>query len=165
MASPMRLPRPHISLEVRCRVALRQLGEAFPNRAIDARRRASGGLAQYLSELLVALAHSLGCEVDDIRLDHQPALALRRKVFRSGTHVDYDPPSDSADDLSYLSHVDHLVKTNERGDHGQHPDRVLIKKMRRIERGPRPKRQPGFKTKAPKRRWPSRPFPSKGRKP
>lgn len=163
----MRLPRPHISLEVRCRVALRQLGEAAPNKAIDARRRSSGGLAQYLSELLNVLAHSLGCHVDELRLDHRPALALRQKVFRDGMHVDYEPPSDSVDDLSYLSHADHLVKTNRRGDHGQHPDRVLIKKMRRIERGPRPKRQPGFKKKnpkAPKRKWPSRPFPtSKGR--
>lgn len=84
--------------------------------------------------------------------------------------MQYEPDANDPDHLFYRPHGpefdgSHLIKTNVRGDHGQHPDRVLIKKQKRLERGPRPKRQPGFKkAKAPKTKWPSRPFASK-RKP
>ena len=159
-----RLYRPHIPLEVRCRVALRQLGTFWPDEAIDARRRTAGGLGAYLSELLDKLAGTLGCETKDLRLDHMPALAIRDKIFRNGIHVDYDPPCDSIDDLIYRTNIAHLVKTNHRGDHGQHPDRVLIKKQRRLERPPKPKRGGKIASKASwpkqtlrgKSKWPKR---------
>lgn len=167
LAAPMRLPRPHISIEIRCIVALRQLGENSPTVVVNDRRRSLGGLSRYLTELLETLATSFGCQVRELRLDHRPALALRQKVFRDGIHVDYVPSCDSPDDLIYLSHSDHLIKTNGRGEHGQHPDRVLIKKHKRLERGPRPKRPSGLTKKpgAPKQKWPSRPFNSKRKSP
>lgn len=152
----MRLPRPYISMSVRCRVALRQLEISSPG---DARKLKQRGLGVYLSELLKKLAEQLGCDVSELRLDHAPALALRKRVFRNGLHVDYVPPCDSPNDLIYRSLGAHLVKTNHHGDGAQHPDRVLIKKARRQERGPKPKRTNWPKRKMQGRsQWPKRKF-------
>lgn len=163
----VRLFRPHIPLSVRSIIATRQFYENGKNAPA---REDGETLPDFLARQLTGLASLFGCDVSDLRLDHDPALAARIRRG-SGRATIYEPPANSPNHLSYRPHGpefagSHLIKTNCRGDHGQHPDRVLIKKMRRIERGPRPKRQPGFKTnpEAPKRRWPSRPFPSKGRK-
>ena len=182
-----RLYRPTIPVEIKCRVALRQLGEAEIDNVIEANRpRRDAGymvgvvglapgrsLGRLLDDLLEQLAEKLRCKVEDLRLDHDPPLAARPQERRGlGRKTYYVPDANDPEHLFYRPHGpqfegSHLIKTNVRGDHGQHPDRVLIKKMRRIERGPRPKRQPGFKKKnpkAPKRKWPSRPFStSKGR--
>ena len=160
-----RLLRPHIPLEVRCRVALRQLGEMWVGEAIEAhrpRRGSGGGFNDYLFELLERLARLLDCDVESLRLDHDPALGAREKVFQLGVHVDYIPAANDPEFLIYREKHAHHIKTNVRGDGAQHPDRVLIKKNRRIERGPRPKRGPSIQSrgfqKGPKRPWGKRPF-------
>jgi hypothetical protein len=121
-----------------------------------------------LEVLLAYLCKAIGCPRGQLRLDHDPPLGGRPKTG-DGKRTVYTPSANDPDHLFYRPHGtefdgSHLIKTNVRGDHGQHPDRVLIKKQKRLERGPRPKRQPGFKTKAPKTKWPSRPFASR-RKP
>ena len=88
-----RLPRRHIPLEVKCRVALAQLGEMWPDDVIAhwrprepaARSVPSGeplgprGLGRLLEGLLARLAVLLGCDVSQLRLDHNPALGARQK--------------------------------------------------------------------------------------
>ncbi len=142
-----RLVRPNPPLEVRCRVALRQLGEMFPEAVLDAWRHdmtvapryRKPGLGKLLASLLDRLARLLGCDVADLRLDHDPALENRKKVFKKGVHVDYEPPANDPEHLRYRPHGtqfdgSHDVKTRIRGDHGQLSDNALAKKNRRIER-------------------------------
>lgn len=151
-----RLLRPAIPVEVKCRVVLRQLGEMWiddvirSNRFVlrDHRKRSLGRL---LSEKLTALAELLRCEVKDLRLDHHPALATRKKVFRKGVHVDYVPKANDPEHLIYREAHAHHIKTNVRGDGAQHSDRVLIRKERRRlkkEKGAQPlKRHVAFRGK------------------
>jgi hypothetical protein len=167
-----RLYRPTIPVEIKCRVALRQLGEAEPDNVIKANRpRRDAGymvgvvglpgrsLGRLLERLLDELAESLHCKVEDLRLDHDPPLAARPQERRGlGKKTYYVPDANDPEHLFYRPHGaefdgSHLIKTNVRGEHGQHPDRVLIKKFKRLERGPRQK---------PKRKWASKSFP-KGR--
>jgi len=143
-----RLPRPTPTFEDRCRVALCQLGEFYPDAVIDAHRcdrtvapqHRMPGLRALLDELLVRLAALLGCEVSDLRLDHDPALENRAKVYdESGWHVEYVPPANDPDHLRYRPHGpefvgSHLIKTNVRGDHGAHSDRALAAKNKNIAR-------------------------------
>lgn len=154
-----RLYRPHVPVEVRCRVAMRQLGEMWPDNVIEAVRAMRGGsLGALLSVLLAKLAGLLGCDVEDLRLDHDPALATRMRRTRAGKTL-YSPDANDPAHLIYRTAHAHLIKTNVRGDAAQHPDRVLIKRARR-------KNRIGIKAAkkdSPKRKWPSRPFP-KGRK-
>jgi|SRR5665213_1617684 len=114
-----RLPRPYIPLEVRLKVAERQAGfKASPN----------ANNAVRLAGLLMML---FGAE--PVHLDHDPPLGARKKVYRNGEHVDYTPAANDPDYLIYRIAVDHRIKTLVRGEHGQHPDRVLIKRQRHIE--------------------------------
>lgn len=164
----MRLFRPHIPVEVRCRVALRQLGEMWPDRVIEEYRldrtvapthRKSHG--KLLADLLHKMGDLLGCDVVDLRLDHDPPLAARPQFRRGlGKKVYYQPDANDPEHLRYRPHGpefegSHLIKTNIRGDHGQHPDRVLIKRARK-----RQKRAKKFRKLFPPQRnpWP------KGRK-
>lgn len=167
-----RLLRPHIPLEVECRVALRQLGEMWPDKVIGEWRYGPRNRARNFtllrSRLLAQLCQLLNCEPVDLRLDHDPALGAREKVFnRNGKHVGYVPDANDPEYLIYREKHAHHIKTNVRGDGAQHPDRVLIKKNRRIERGPRPKRGPPIRSrgfqKGPKRPWGKRSFAKKGR--
>ena len=99
-----------------------------------------------------------------VHLDHHPALAAREKVFRNGEHVGYIPAANDPDYLLYREEAEHRLKTNVRGDGAQHPDRVLIKKQRRLERGPKPKRGPKIRSRgfsSAKQKLPSRPFPKR----
>ena len=141
-----RLLRPHIPLEVRCRVVLRQLGEMWIDDAIGRRKTGAG---RFLDELLGALADLLRCESKDLRLDHDPALGAREKVFRKGKHVGYIPDANDPEFLIYREKHAHHIKTNVRGEGAQYPDRVLIKRQRRLENPPKPKK---------KHQWQSRPF-------
>lgn len=144
----MRLPRPHVPLDVRCRVALRQLGEFWPDDVLRANGHRHGAL---LAGLLTRLAALLACEAADLHLDHDPALGAREKVTRGGgVIVGYKPDANDHEFLIYRTKAAHRIKTNVRGDGAQHPDRVLIKRQRRREKGAHAK---------PKRCWPSRPFP------
>lgn len=170
-----RLLRPPIPVEVKLRVLLRQLGEMWPGDVIRFHKeaRSMGGA---VADLKARLAETLNCEVKDLRLDHDPALGAREKVFRKRVHVDYIPSANDPAHLLYRPHGpqfvgSHLIKTNVRGEHGQHPDRVLIKKNRRLERAQgvskldsrkRRSKTTGFRSSSgklkPKRQWP------KGRK-
>jgi hypothetical protein len=156
-----RLYRPTVPLEVKCLVALRQLGEMWPERVIDenranpsnsymARIGASTAAHRSLGRLLTAslnrLAELLGCNVLDLRLDHDPPLAARLRYRRGlGKKTYYQPDANDPDHLKYRPHGpqfdgSHLIKTNVRGDNGQFPDRVLIKReRRRQERKAKPK--------------------------
>jgi hypothetical protein len=153
----MRLYRPHVPLSVRIKVVQRQLAEREARDPGVRYPRPSTGwtLANQLRFLLEIWAEILPCEVKDLRLDHDPPLGARPQERRGlGRKVYYIPDANDPEHLNYRPHGpqfegSHLIKTNVRGEHGQHPDRVLIKKMRRIERGPRDK---------PKRKWASRPF-------
>jgi hypothetical protein len=137
VADVARLYRPHIPVEVKCRVAMRQLGELWPDEALKAN---AGGHGAFLDRLLFKLAELLGCEVKDLRLDHDPPLAWRPWFRRGlGKKTYYEPAANDPHHLFYRPHgpqfaASHLIKTNVRGDHGQHPDRVLIKKEKRRQK-------------------------------
>lgn len=129
-----RLFRPGIPLDVRCRVALRQLGEFFIEEVVSvaAKERRLGAL---LAEKLERLAALLGCTVADFHLDHDPPLAARPRSG-DGKETVYVPKANDPAHLFYRPHGpefagSHLIKTNVRGDHGQYPDRVLIKRERK----------------------------------
>lgn len=144
----MRLPRPYIPLEVRCRVALRQLGEMWPDEVIASAPR-FGGLLMLLEVKKAQLAYLLGIKTAlDLHLDHDPALGAREKIRKHGKIVGYRPDANDSDHLAYRTKESHRIKTLIRGDGAQYSDRALIKRERRRMRGPRPKRK-----------WPSRPFP------
>jgi hypothetical protein len=142
-----RLYRPHVPMKVRIAVAERQVTE-LSRLAAPARP----GWAR-LYWLLEVVAQKAGCDVSELRLDHDPPLAARPRHRRGlNPKTFYMPDANDPDHLFYRPHGpqherSHLIKTNVRGDHGQHPDRVLIKKARRIERGPKPKRGPKIRSR------------------
>ncbi len=152
----MRLFRPHIPLEVRCRVAMRQLGEMWPNEVLKAHE---GGLRALLDQLLKKLSELLE---DQLHLDHDPPLAARQcvplrgrvpnghKWFNDfGVAMRYEPDANDPRFLIYRGKRAHHIKTNVRGDGAQYPDRVLIRRERKRREGKRKKL---------KRKWLSRPF-------
>jgi hypothetical protein len=163
-----RLYRPHIPLKIRVVVAERQLRELDPSvygYVIPGKKTAGNRLLV----LLPWLAKTFGCDVSELRLDHDPPLGARDEVRRhKSKKTQYIPDANDPDHLFYRPHGpehtgSHLIKTNVRGDHGQHPDRVLIKKARRLERNPKPKRgrkigSPGFYSRDTKPKWPKRSF-------
>lgn len=167
-----RLYRPHIPLGVRCIVALRQLNGAPTVNFYGVRsdeiwlknnRRAVG---KGLRGLLDQLAKKFGCDVSDLRLDHDPPLGARPKERRGlSKKTYYVPDANDPDHLVYRPHGpefagSHLIKTNVRGEHGQHPDRVLIKRQKRRERAEELGRQkPKAKMRAPKRKLRGAGFP------
>ncbi len=156
----MRLPRPHVSVEIRCRVVLRQLGTMWIDEAINAHRPDHRmnivSLGTLLKVSLDQLADLLHCTASDLRLDHDPALGAREKIRRNGIIVGYEPAANDPEYLIYREKHAHHIKTNVRGIGAQHPDRVLIKKMRRHERGVKEK---------PKHKWLTRPMRSANRWP
>lgn len=152
-----RLLRPHIPLETRCRVVLRQLGEMWPDKVIAAHGKR---LKQLLTLKLGHLAALMASAVSDLHLDHDPPLGARVKVTRKGKHIGYLPDANDPEHLIYRDKHAHRIKTNVRGEHGQHPDRVLIKKERRRTRPkkakPRRREWPKRKVASAKRPWPKR---------
>lgn len=161
-----KLYRPHIPLSVRCQVAERQLRErtAYYGYAVAGAKTAGNRLRT----MLHLLAHTFGCDPSELRLDHHPPLGARAKSKWSTTgKTHYIPEANDPNFLNYRPHGaqhagSHLIKTNVRGDHGQHPDRVLIKKARRAESaksGKPPKRK--IKIPSAKKPWPKRPFSNK----
>lgn len=149
-----RLPRPYVPLPVRCRVALCQLGNLFIAETLDDYR---GRMGELLRQSLDRLAELMGCSASDLHLDHDPPLGAREKIRDgAGNIIEYIPAANNPDHLRYRPHGprferSHLIKTNVRGDHGQHPDRVLIKRQRRRER-----MEAGEIKQAPKQAWPKR---------
>jgi hypothetical protein len=159
-----RLYRPHVPLEVRYCVALRQTDGLSPGRAAEEAKKArkARSLRWALDQELTILAKKLGCRETDLRLDHDPPLAARPRYRRGlGKKTYYEPPANDADYLLYRPHGpefagSHLIKTYVRGEHGQYPDRVLIKRERKRREGKRAK---------PKRKWSSPPLRSASRWP
>lgn len=168
----MSLYRPHVPLEVRCAVGERQVARGRPTMPF-ADAPAAPPFGPRLKALLAKLAEQFGCEVSDLRLDHDPPLASRPRRRRGlGKKTYYEPDANDPDHLLYRPHGaqfegSHDVKTRIRGDHGQYSDVVLIKRARkrqakrakRIDRGGPSRR----KTKAPQsrplksaNRWPPR---------
>lgn len=151
----MRLLRPHVPLSVRCNVACRQLGVPF--------LIITPSYGDWLRQLLRDLAERLGCAESELHLDHDPALGAREKVhdWITGEHTGYVPDANSAAHLIYREAGAHRLKTNVRGEHGQHPDRVLIKKARRLTENKPPKRKVKIQSRGFGKV--SRPFPKKGK--
>jgi hypothetical protein len=145
-----RLYRPHIPLRVRCRVAMRQLGEFWPEVALTAN---AGGLQAFLDRLLYKLTWLLAGTDGTLHLDHNPALALRKRRGE-GKGTVYDPHANDPDYLEYRTAHTHHIKTQVRGDGAQYPDRVLIKRERRRKRKLKAKRR---------HKWPSRKLRSRQR--
>jgi hypothetical protein len=151
---------------VKVKVAERQFDAKFPNgrEPYDLLKR-DWTLSRRLEWLLFQIARAIGCDVKELRLDHDPPLGARPKHRRGlGKKTYYIPDANDPEHLFYRPHGpehagSHLIKTNIRGDHGQHPDRVLIKKARRLERGPKTKRPSSFSSpqmRSEKRTWPKR---------
>jgi hypothetical protein len=86
------------------------------------------------------LADAFGCEVSELRLDHDPPLALRPQERRGlGRKTYYTPDANDPEHLFYRPHgaqhaASHDVKTRIRGEHGQFSDIAMIKRQRRRER-------------------------------
>ena len=133
-----RLYRPNIKLAIRVEVAHFQCRRAGLWRArVHAKAQDTWG--GQLRVLLAALREHWGLGPDDqIDLDHNPPLAARKRTGEGKATV-YDPPANDPNFLEYRPHDpqfagSHKIKTNVRGDHGQFPDRVLIKRERRRQK-------------------------------
>lgn len=138
-----RLYRPHVPLKVRIAVVVRQLLTKIPitaNVTLALPFPTPNPLpgesdGQCLDRLLNCLVARLECERSDLRLDHDPPLGARKRRG-SGKRTRYSPSANDPTHLFYRPHGpefagSHLIKTNTRGDHGQYPDRVLIKRERK----------------------------------
>jgi hypothetical protein len=142
-----RLYRPHIPVEVKCRVVLRQLGEMWPD---DAIKNWHGHYGILLAGSLGRLSALLGCSVCDLRLDHDPPLALRTQDqlhYGGKLKTVYLPDANDPEYLIYRSAANHDIKTRVRGDGAQFSDLAKIRREKKRNRPPKPKRA-----------WPSRPF-------
>ena len=145
----MRLYRPHIPINVRCRVAMRQLGELWIDDALEAH---AGVLGAFLARLLKKLAGLLGEE--KLHLDHDPALENRER-HGEGKNTRYTPPANDPEFLIYRTQQDHKIKTLVRGDGAQLSDAAIARKRKRKER----------KATRRKTQWPKRPLRSASRWP
>ena len=166
--------RPAIPHTVRCRVALRDLGEFF----IEERMEASPNKKVLLGALLAQLAELKGTTPDDLHCDHNPALRRRPYNHRiKNVAARYSPNANDVNFLFYLTTAEHNIATHVRRENGRrsdtservHENRLATNREKRAAKtlGPsRFKHGAHFapKTKVlPKRPWPSRAFP-KGRK-
>lgn len=144
----MRLYRPHVPIAVRCEVAARQLGWKHEDFSSNTTFR------DLLAHRLVMLGCLLHCAAADLHLDHDPPLAARMKRTMPDGRTICSPDANDPAHLIYREKHAHQIKTNVRGEHGQYPDRVLIKRERRRQRKPRTKL---------KRKWAKRPMPKVSR--
>lgn len=161
-----RLYRPHIPLSVRIKVVARQLGQRGLSELVQTTNKTTGTWGEELHILLSHFAAASGCTLKDLRLDHDPALGVRRRAGE-GKETVYDPPANHPWFLNYRPHGtefegSHDVKTRIRGDNGQYSDLMLIKRQKRREEK-RPK-NPGQKYWNMKRKLQSRSQFAKGRK-
>jgi hypothetical protein len=113
-----KLLRPYIPLPIRITVLSRQFGLGVVCR--------KGGIRRSLDSAL-----KFCFEDQPFHLDHDPALQNRKKIYRKGVHVEYDPPANHPDFLIYRTKQDHQIKTNVRGDGAQYSDRALAARERR----------------------------------
>ena len=93
-----------------------------------------------LSAMLDVIASRLECPVKQLRFDHEPALRVRqynpriKDIAARYTPNANDPSAMTIRPQSAEYERSHHIKTNVRGEHGQYPDVVLIKRERRRER-------------------------------
>lgn len=154
-------PRPHIPLSIRIEVIARQLLQAGRWSA-DQCMLMCLWPAKDAEKLKLALALLFGTE--PVALDHNPPLRARPYNPRiKNVAARYTPNANDPDHLIYRTVADHKLKTNVRGDGAQFPDRVLIKRERKRERGHDPKSN--FRVKIQGRPFQNRPFPPKGSRP
>lgn len=162
-----RLPkreRPAIPDRVKIAVATRQLW-AF-KASISAMCRNEGETQpKYLARLLALLAEFMGCTAADLHCDHNPPLRARPyDPTIENVAARYTPNANDPDYLEFMPVVDHRLKTNVRGKGAQHPDRVLIKRQRKLDKiaagiAPRQKAKIRSRSAWPKgRKIQSRPF-------
>jgi hypothetical protein len=165
----VRLYRPTIPVEIKCRVILRQLGEMFIEHTLTAHK---GKLGFLLLGCLNQFASTLACEVSDLRLDHDPPLGARDQIKTNNPKAPYAyrPDANDPEHLRYRPHGaqyvgSHDIKTRVRGDHGQFSDIVLIKRERRRQRKESEKKASilALAKKRPRHKWPKRPFPKRGK--
>ena len=128
----MKLHRPYIPIDVRLKVAERQLGRSWSIRGQSPKER-----LRLMLKLLFAN--------QPFQLDHDPALVNRK--FNKRNHR-YTPDANDPDYLIYRTKDAHDIKTRVRGDGAQHSDLGLRRKMKRIER----------RETRPIKKIPSRPF-------
>lgn len=130
-----RLYRPYIPMSLRCAVAERQAIKLSP--PVSFAEVPAKPLWKRLDALLSILAKRIGCDVDDMRLDHDPALGARPQYRRGlSRKIFYTPRANDPDHLLWRPHGaqyegSHDVKTRIRGDHGQFSDTALMKRERR----------------------------------
>lgn len=159
-----RLPRPSVPAKVELEVVLRQLrlSDYLANLTVAHAvvHRQVGIHRDFFLELL---ADKLGCPVTDLDLDHDPALENREKlverpdgrrrrtvVVPKGVKViRYFPDANDPERLFYrprgAEHAgSHKIKTNVRGDWGQHSDRAMAAKNKNIAKN-RSKSKSGIK--------------------
>lgn len=122
--------RPHIPLPVRVAVAGRQLLAKHPALARSVLYGLGDASLSDAHRLRVLLAHLF--DKVPVHLDHDPPLRCRKFNPRTGK---YTPAANDPAFLVYRTALDHRTKTFIRGEHGQHSDRVLIKRERRREKG------------------------------
>jgi hypothetical protein len=166
-----RLYRPHVPLSVRCKVAVRQMRaltkcEPTDEYGIAYSDQPKPQHGEMLKLAMFHLAIAFKCEVSELRLDHDPPLGARPRIRMGLGKTKYQPDANDPVYLEYRPHGpqhagSHLIKTNVRGDHGQHPDRVLIKKARRLTENKPPKRKVKIKSRGFDRV--SRPFKKRSR--
>ncbi len=134
----MKRQRPGLPpLAIRLQVAIRQLEKSGRSTIIietETKEQQLSGILKFL----------FGDAI--VHLDHEPALRRRKYNPRvKKIAARYTPHAHDADCLLYrpfAAELDgsHYIKTQVRGDNGQFPDRVLIKRERRREK---PKKRKG----------------------
>jgi hypothetical protein len=135
----MKLPRPHIPIPTRIKVARRQLFFFGVNDALMQKDHCETP-AVYLDRLLGGLSIYLGAMFKPLHLDHDPALCNRKYSYRTGK---YTPDANDIRYLIYRTQADHDIKTRVRGDGAQLSDLAKLRKTKRIAKrikdGKRPK--------------------------
>lgn len=157
----MKLLRPYIPLDIRCRVALRQLGYSDIDKIIEAHRADLTVAPKYRrthAKLLRSLLPLISSE--RLHLDHDPALENRIRVHdKNGNVIDYEPAANDPQHLIYRTADGHKTKTLVRGDGAQRSDAAQRRYLNRVEqnRGLR-KKKPTRKIAQRKTIWPKRKF-------
>lgn len=137
-----RIPRPNIPIEARCRAAMRQLGEMFPDDVIGDNHRRLGRLLASLLEQLTEILRA-----DKLHLDHDPALENRpynpriKKVAARFTpdandplHLIYRVIRDEGPATLEPGPLSHHVKTHVRGEGARRSDTAERVHRRRVDK-------------------------------
>lgn len=126
----MKLPRPHIPIPVRIKVARRQLIAFGASEALTTKDRHETSEV-FLDRLLTGLSLYFENLFGKLHLDHDPALCNRRFSKRTGK---YFPDANDPRFLIYRTKPNHEIKTRVRGDGAQLSDLALRRKFKRIEK-------------------------------